>query len=78
MESTLCLGLHSLLILIQSLWSVMKHRVEMIDPKNKPDVIKAVIKVWADITPELLESLIGSMKSRKDLCVAAKGGKIRY
>ena len=38
----------------------------------------AVFEEWDKVDLPLLQSLMGSMNSRGQLCVKANGGKIRY
>jgi len=63
---------------IENLWSVIKGRLEKLDPSRMEDMKYGIEKIWEDIDQELLESLIGSMKKRMELCIAAEGEKINY
>lgn len=63
---------------IENLWSVMKNRVEKLDPRNTDAIINALNHVWDDITQELRESLINSMQEGIRLCLESGGEKIPY
>ena len=63
---------------IENLWSVIKGRLEKLDPTRTEDMKYGIEKIWEDIDEELLESLIGSMKKRLELCIAAEDEKISY
>lgn len=63
---------------IENLWSVIKRRLEKLDPTKIEDMKYGIEKIWEDIDEEILESLIGSMKKRLELCIAAEGEKIKY
>ena len=63
---------------IENLWAVMKRAVDKFDPTNTITIEKAVKKVSMNISPEVLESLVNSMPNRLQLCIQAKGEKIKY
>jgi hypothetical protein len=56
----------------------MKSQVEEVDPTEPKRFEGEVMKIWDDITHELLESFINSMPRRIDKCIESRGGKIEY
>ena len=43
---------------IENLWSIMKNRVEKMEPEKTSDIVKAVNIIWNEVSQEVRESLI--------------------
>lgn len=63
---------------IENLWSVIKTRVEKIDPENVSCLKSAINEVWNEISRETRESLIGSMEKRLQECIRLNGETLNY
>lgn len=63
---------------IENLWKIMKDKLEQKSERNLDDWLVVIEEIWNDIVPLHLESLIESMAKRIELCIAAKGDKIKY
>ena len=65
---------------IENLWKIVKdriakrrHRIKSID-----EMSQAIINELSTVEEDLLERLAKSFVNRLDLCIAAKGGSIKY
>ena len=43
---------------IENFWSIMKNRVEKMEPEKTSDIVKAVNIIWNEVSQEVRESLI--------------------
>ena len=63
---------------IENLWGILQDRVNSRGCTTFQQFKAAVFEEWDKVDLPLLQSLMGSMNSRGQLCVKANGGKIRY
>ena len=64
---------------IENLWAILKQKVLKHQPKNKNELIFAILKVWrSEISEDLAKKLVSSMKSRIRALVENKGGVTKY
>ncbi|RWR98829.1 hypothetical protein B4U79_17110 [Dinothrombium tinctorium] len=63
---------------IENLWFLMKDRLEKLDPRNPVAWVEEISKIWDTVDHEYIESLVKSMPRRIEMCIAAKGNKIKY
>lgn len=64
---------------IENLWYFLKKKILKKVPKNKNELIKAILDVWENEIPSnLIENLIESMPRRIEAVLKNKGGWIKY
>ena len=63
---------------IENLWRLIKDELEKETERSIDKWMDKIQIIWERIAPKHLESLIGSMTSRLEKCIAANGAKINY
>lgn len=65
---------------IENLWSIVKRRVKVLEPKTKNDLITGFIHVWNrdDEIQQMCQNLVDSMPDRIEAVIAANGWQTRY
>ena len=63
---------------IENLWAIIKHEIEKQGAKTLTEIKEVIESVWEAVTAKVRESLINSMSKRIELCIKAKGEKIKY
>ena len=63
---------------IENCWRIMKDALEREIERSHENWIAKIQKIWDEVVPKHLESLINSMPRRLEQCIAANGKKINY
>jgi hypothetical protein len=63
---------------IEALTTIMKRRVEELQPKTKEELINVLIDVWETLDMSLSNALADSMTQRLDLVIETAGEPMRY
>jgi hypothetical protein len=63
---------------IENIWKLVKDMLEKENLKSIHEWIAKINEFWKNISHDYLKSLIDSMKTRIDLCLAANGAHIKY
>ena len=67
------------LLPIENCWNLIKDKVKLRHCHSVNELIEAIKYVWAtEITPDYCKRPIDSMPRRLELCLANKGGPIKY
>ena len=61
---------------IENLWAIIKHKVELENPKNVSDLKEKISKIWNEIPYEILGSLIRSVPEGLQKCIEVNGETI--
>ncbi len=64
--------------LIENIWKLVKGMLKKENLKSIHEWIAKINEFWENICHDYLKSLIDSMKTRIDLCLAANGAHIKY
>jgi len=65
---------------IENVWHILKSQIRKrpIQPKNKQQLIDAVLGEWEKIPIEMINNLVDSMERRLRAVIKAKGGATGY
>ena len=64
---------------IENLWAILKQKVHQKSPKNREELISAIVRSWYhEISAETCQNLVKSMKERLRSVILAQGGHIKY
>ena len=65
---------------IENIWAWMKHRLYADFPpcKDANEVEEVIMRIWADLTPELCQRFAGNYEKRLLAVIEAKGGRTKY
>ena len=63
---------------IENLWSILKRRVDKLQPTNSDKLQEVIMKEWVAISQELAQKLIESMASRIAEVLKKKGQHCKY
>ena len=61
---------------IENLWAIIKHKVELENPKNVSELKEKISKIWNEIPYEILGPLIRSVLERLQKCIEVNGETI--
>ena len=63
---------------IENLWGIKKRLLEKMSPDNVDSMLDKIHEIWDSVEHELLKSLIDSMPTRIEQCIARNGGLTDY
>lgn len=65
---------------IEHLWAELERRIQKRDvrPKNKTELMEALVEEWSQISPDVTAKLVDSMPKRCKAVLQAKGGHTSY
>ena len=63
---------------IENLWSILKRRVEELNPKTEEQLIECIFDVWDNIDIALIHKLIDSVPSRLQAVIENEGFPTKY
>ena len=62
--------------IIKNIWTFLQERVNKKKFKTAAGLKRALLSEWSNIPKQMLHSLVGSMNSRLDAIINARGGAI--
>ena len=63
---------------IENLCSILKRKVEELNPKTKEDLINLIFDVWNNLDESIFNNLIDSMNTRMNLVIQKNGDHTGY
>lgn len=63
---------------IEHIWDVLEKKVRKYNTTSRETLKTALIRAWAEITPDITENLVNSMPRRLQAVIDAQGGPTKY